>query len=344
MSTSSTLRHRVTPGEQGLRLDRVLAAAWPELTRSRIQALISAGHVTVDGRTAKPSAPVKEGAAIEALVPAPAASPLVPEAIPLAVVHEDDDVLVLDKPPGLVVHPGAGVRTGTLAHALLAHAPGLAAVGGATRPGLVHRLDKDTSGLLVVAKTDEAFRALTADLAERRVQRRYLALVWSAPRWSEKRIDASLGRDRKERTRMSVVPAGRAGARTAATRVRVLARLPADAMRPRFALLACTLETGRTHQIRVHLAHAGHPVVGDATYGGGAKKALSLPPTDRRLAHRLVTELGRQALHAAELEFRHPRTGRTVVFRAPPPADFARALTALGFSFHPAFPERGVSP
>jgi 23S rRNA pseudouridine1911/1915/1917 synthase len=335
---SSSRRHQATGEEQGRRLDRVLAAAWPDLTRSRIQALITAGHVTVDGRPARASEAAREGATIEAVLPDALPSTLIPEARPLSIVDEDDDLLVVDKPAGLVVHPGAGVKTGTLAHALLAHAPGIATVGGTTRPGLVHRLDKDTSGLLVVARTEPAFRALGADLAARRIRRAYLALVWGAPSWDETRIEASIGRDRKDRTRMAVVPAGRAGARTAATRARVLARLPADQARPRFALLSLALETGRTHQIRVHLSHHGHPVVGDTTYGGGAKKALSLPPADRRLATRLVTELGRQALHACELEFRHPRTGDALLFRAPPPVDLARALEALGFSFHPARP------
>jgi 23S rRNA pseudouridine1911/1915/1917 synthase len=335
---SRTLQHRVTAEEQGGRLDRVLAAAWPELTRSRIQALIAAGHVTVDGRPAKASEAARPGAEVEALLPDSLPATLVPEARPLGIVHQDADVLVLDKPPGLVVHPGAGVKTGTLAHALLAHAPGVATVGGTTRPGLVHRLDKDTSGLMVVALNEPAFRALSADLAARRVHRSYLALVWGSPAWDEERIEASIGRDRKERTRMAVVPAGRPGARAAATRVRVLARLPVGAARPRMSLLRCTLESGRTHQIRVHLSHRGHPVVGDTTYGGGAKKALSLPPADRRLAHQLVTELGRQALHASELEFRHPRTGEALHFHAPPPADLARALHVLGFSFHPALP------
>lgn len=335
---SRTLQHRVTEEERGGRLDRVLARAWPELTRSRIQALIAAGHVTVDGRAAKASEAVRAGAEVHALLPDALPATLVAEHRPLSVVFQDDDILVLDKPPGLVVHPGAGVKTGTLAHALLAHAPGIATVGGTIRPGLVHRLDRDTSGLMVVALNEPAFRALGADLAARRVHRRYLALVWGSPAWDEERITAAIGRDRRDRTRMAVVPPGRPGARAAATRAKVLARLPKAAPRPRFSLLECTLESGRTHQIRVHLSHRGHPVVGDPTYGGGAKKALSLPPADRRLAHQLVTELGRQALHACELEFRHPRTGEALRFRAPLPADLARALLALGFSFRPALP------
>ena len=325
----------MTPEEQGTRLDRVLAQAWPDLTRSRIQRLIEDGHVLVDGQAAKSSEAARAGSTAVAVLPAASLGKIVPEDVPLNIIYEDDDLLVLDKAAGMVVHPGAGVRTGTLVHALLSHAPIIAGVGGTSRPGLVHRLDKDTSGLMVVAKTSAAYRALTEALAAREIRRTYLALVWGAPRFAKERIEASIGRDRKDRLRMTVVPAGRAGARAAATRVRVLARLPADAQRPRYALLECTLETGRTHQIRVHLSHLGHAVVGDATYGGGAKKALSLPPDDRRLASRLVGDLGRQALHAARLSFRHPGTGEAMDFASPVPADFARALEALGFSFPP---------
>lgn len=333
-----TRRHRIEPEEQGDRLDRVLARAWPELTRSRIQSLLKAGHVTVDGGPARPSDAARPGTLAEAQVPAAVPSHLTPEDIPLTIVFEDDDLIVLDKPAGLVVHPGAGVRTGTLVHALLAHAPTIAGVGGVARPGLVHRLDKDTSGLLVVGKTDAAFTALTRDLARREIARRYLALVWGVPgpAGSEGRIEAAIGRDPKERKRMAVRPRGASGSRPAATRWRVLATLPSDAARPRFSLLCCTLETGRTHQIRVHLAHAGHPVVADATYGGGVKKALSLPPSDRRLAQQLVMGLGRQALHAAELEFQHPTRGGARSFVAPLPLDLAQALESLGFTTRPS--------
>jgi 23S rRNA pseudouridine1911/1915/1917 synthase len=335
---SVTRRHTIVPEEQGDRLDRVLARAWPELTRSRIQSLLKGGHVTVDGRAARASDSARPGATCEAVVPDAVPSLLVPEDIPLSIVYEDDDLIVLDKPAGLVVHPGAGVRSGTLVHALLAHAPQVEGVGGVARPGLVHRLDKDTSGLLVVAKNDPAFQGLTQDLARRAIARRYLALVWGVPgpAGSEGRIALPIGRDPKDRKRMAVRPEGASGARAAATRWRVLAALPRDASRPRFALLCCTLETGRTHQIRVHLAHAGHPVVADATYGGGVKKALSLPPADRRLAQQLVMDLGRQALHAAELEFRHPTRGDTRSFVAPLPHDLAHALSALGLSTRPS--------
>ncbi len=263
---------------------------------------------------------------------------LVPEAIALSIVFEDEFLLVIDKPAGMVVHPGAGVRSGTLVHALLAHCPGIEGIGGVARPGLVHRLDKDTSGLLVVAKTDAAYQGLTRDLARRRIARRYLALVWGVPGavGASGRVEAAIGRDPRERKRMAVRPTGSTGSRLAATRWRVLATLPVDAARPRFALLCCELETGRTHQIRVHLSHVGFPVVGDATYGGGVKKALSLPPPDRRLAQQSVTDLGRQALHAAELEFQHPIHGGALRFEAPLSHDMVRALSALGLSTNPS--------
>jgi 23S rRNA pseudouridine1911/1915/1917 synthase len=335
---SATRRHRILPEEQGDRLDRVLARAWPELTRSRIQSLLKTGRVTVDGRAARASDAARTGALAEVVIPDPLPSRITPESIPLKVVFEDDDLIVIDKPAGLVVHPGAGVKSGTLVHALLAHAPNVEGVGGVARPGLVHRLDKDTSGLLVVAKNDASFQKLTGDLARRRVARRYLALVWGVPGpvGAEGRIEGAIGRDPKERKRMAVRPAGSTGARAAATRWRVLATLPEGAERPRFSLLCVTLETGRTHQIRVHLSHAGHPVVADATYGGSVKKALSLPPDDRRLARQLVTELGRQALHAAELEFEHPIRGGARTFVAPLPPDLARALSSLGLSTRPS--------
>ncbi|MEP7029063.1 MAG: RluA family pseudouridine synthase [Candidatus Eisenbacteria bacterium] len=336
--TRPTRRHQVLPEEQGERLDRVLARAWPELTRSRIQALLKSGHVRVEGRPARASEPARPGAVAEVTVPASEPSVLMPEAIALSVVYEDEVLLVIDKPAGMVVHPGAGVRTGTLVHALLAHCPGIEGIGGVSRPGLVHRLDKDTSGLLVVAKTDLAYQRLTRDLARRAVARRYLALVWGVPGkvGAIGRVEAAIGRDPKHRQRMAVRPAGASGSRAAATRWRVLAALPAEAARPRFALVCCELETGRTHQIRVHMGHAGFPVVGDATYGGGVKKALSLPPGDRRLAQQVVTDLGRQALHAAELEFQHPIKGGALRFEAPLPHDLVRALSTLGLSFRPS--------
>ncbi len=333
-----TLSYRVLPEDQGQRLDRLLARAWPTLTRTRIQALLESGHVTVDGARARGKEKARPGSRIEAILPAAEPSHLSPEPRALSILFEDEHVIVLDKPAGLVVHPGAGVRSGTLVHALLAHCPGIEGVGGVQRPGLVHRLDKDTSGLLIVAKTDAAYQALTRALAGRRIRRRYVGLVWGVPRPAEARLEASIGRDPKDRQRMAVRPAGAPGARPAATRYRVLEELPVGAARARFALLEVELETGRTHQIRVHLSHRGHPVVGDALYGGGAKKALSLPPDDRKLASRLVTEIGRQALHAAALEFDHPIRGEALTFRAPLPQEMARALSVLGLLNRPACP------
>jgi 23S rRNA pseudouridine1911/1915/1917 synthase len=339
MSRSRT--HTISEEETRLRLDRTLARVWPDLTRSRIQALIRDGRVRLDGRTAKSSELPVLGARVDAELPEPdvlASSRLAPESIPLSIVYEDDDLLVVDKPAGLVVHPGAGVSSGTLVHALLAHCPTIEGVGGSGRPGLVHRLDRGTTGLLVVAKTEAAWRGLTKDLAERTIRRSYLTIVWGVPDPREGRIEAAIARDRKDRTRMAVVPAGKFGARAAATNYRVLAPLPTNAMRPRFSLVECRLETGRTHQIRVHFASRKHPVVGDATYGGGAKKALSLPPEDRRLATHLVKDLGRPALHAVSLELRHPTRGEVMTFQASLPHDMARALSSLGLFSHPACP------
>jgi 23S rRNA pseudouridine1911/1915/1917 synthase len=339
MSRSRT--HTISEEETLHRLDKTLARAWPDLSRSRIAALIKDGRVTLDGRAAKASELPSLGARVEASLPEraePGDGRLAPEAIPLSIVYEDDDLLVVDKPAGLVVHPGAGVASGTLAHALLAHCPAIEGVGGTGRPGLVHRIDRGTTGLLVVAKSEAAWRGLTKDLAAREIQRTYLALVWGVPEPRAGRIEAAIARDRKERTRMAVVPLGKFGARPAATNYRVVAELPSDAQRPRYALLECRLETGRTHQIRVHFASVKHPVVGDATYGGGGKKALSLPPAERTLATRLVKDLGRPALHAVSLAFRHPTRGEAMTFRAPLPHDMARALSSLGLFSHPACP------
>lgn len=301
MSTTPTLRHRVMPEEQGRRLDRVLAAAWPELTRSRIQALIEAGHVTLDGRAAKSSVPVKEGAEIVALLPAAQASSLTPEAIPLSIVHEDEDVLVIDKPAGLVVHPGAGHPTGTLVGGLLARFD-LDGVGDPARPGIVHRLDRDTSGLLVVARTAVAYAALVRDLAAHDVRRRYTAVVHGIPSSARGTIDAPIGRSPRWPTRMAV----RTGGREARTHYEVVEAFD-DVAR-----LAVELETGRTHQIRVHLAAIEHPVLGDSVYGS----------TDVRLA--------RPFLHAANLAFTHPVTGVPMEFSSPLPPELAAVLSGLG--------------
>jgi len=247
-------------------------------------------------------------------------SRLEPEAIPLSIVFEDRDLLVIDKPAGLVVHPGAGVRSGTLVHALIHHDPAIASVGGESRPGIVHRLDKDTSGLMIVARTAGAHRALVEAIAARAVHRVYAALVWGQPRRPSGSLEAAIGRDPSNRKRMAVV---RRGGKPAVTRWRVVEGFSLA------ALLEVSLETGRTHQIRVHLGHLGHPVIGDPTYGGRGKKQLSPGSHQRSLVAGLLERLSRQALHASELRFAHPSTGEDLHFTSPLPEDFARALESL---------------
>jgi len=276
--------------------------------------------VRVNDAAARASTKLRAGDRLTVALPAPRDLALRPEAIPLAIVHEDDDVLVLDKPAGLVVHPGAGVREVTLVHALLHHAPAIADVGGAGRPGIVHRLDKDTSGLMVVAKTPRAYRALVEALRAHEVRRTYDCLVWGDPRADSGTIEGAIGRHVNVRTRMAVVPRG---GRPARTHWRVRQRFGA------VTRLTVRLETGRTHQIRVHLAHIGHPVVGDSTYGGGGKNQLSRGGPQRSLATALLGCLRRQALHASELQLRHPVTGMPLSFTSDVPADYRRALELL---------------
>lgn len=304
----------------GQRLDRFLAAASVELSRSRIQALIADGRVQVNGRPAVASRRLKDGDVIRLELPAPRVTKLVPEAMALRIVHEDEWILVIEKPAGLVVHPGAGVSTGTMVHALLHHDPSIADVGGPDRPGIVHRLDRETSGLLVVARTSAAYRALVDAIKQRAVRRTYLALAWGDPREAEGVVDAPIGRDPHDRKKMAVV---KRGGRPARTHWRV---------RERFGLatfLEVELETGRTHQIRVHLAHRRHPVVGDPAYGGRAKKLLSLERGQRSLAATLLRGLRRQALHAWRLEFVHPGTGSPVRYESALPHDISTALDLL---------------
>lgn len=294
----------VPPDAEGVRLDRFLAErAGLDLSRSRLQRLIREGRVEVEGRPARPSQPVRAGSRIRVRVPPPEPAAVAPQPIPLDVVYEDADLLVVVKPRGMVVHPAPGHPAGTLVNALLARCPDLAGVGGVQRPGLVHRLDRDTTGLLVVAKTDRAHRDLTAQLRRRELERRYLALVRGVPP-AAGTVDAPVGRDPHRRVRMAVVPDGR----PARTHFRLL-----EAFRERYALLEVRLETGRTHQIRVHLAAIGHPVAGDPLYGG----------------RRGELGLQGQALHAYRLALVHPRTGEHLCFEAPPPPDLASALARL---------------
>jgi 23S rRNA pseudouridine1911/1915/1917 synthase len=305
----------VAAAAAGTRLDQWLAAQLPGLSRSRIKALIADGRVRVAGRVEKASRRLRRGERVEAEIPPPPPEELEAEPIPLRIVFEDGHVLVVDKPAGMVTHPGAGRPRGTLAAAALAHAPEIAGVGGPRRPGIVHRLDKGTSGLIVLAKTREAYGSLVAQLAGRQVTRRYLALAWGVPRHAEDVIDAPIGRDPRSRTRMAVVREGRG--RRAITRYRVVERFHG------MSLIECRLETGRTHQIRVHLASLGHPLVGDETYGRRRK-----PPADPALAE-MIGALEGPALHAAGLAFLHPVTGERVEFSSPLPNRMQRLLSHL---------------
>ena len=318
------------PADAGTRLDRFLQDKADGLSRTRLQALIRAGHVREDGRTVEdPGHKVKPGAAYDVTVPPPVAAEPVGQAIALNVVHEDAHVLVLDKPAGLVVHPAAGHADGTLVNALIAHCgDSLSGIGGVRRPGIVHRLDKDTSGLLVIAKTDLAHKSLSEQFAahgqDGRLMRAYIAIVWGEPVPRVGRIDAAIGRKASNRTKMAVVR--EEAGRSAATNYEVLETVKGPDKRPLASLVRCVLETGRTHQIRVHMAHIGHPLMGDATYGTGfAASGSRLSPSARAA----LEALGRQALHAAELGFEHPKTGRALNFSSAPPPDIAALWAAL---------------
>ena len=295
------------------RLDAWLAVRLPELSRSRAAALIEAGRVLVNGKPARKSHRPEAGQVVEVEIPPVEPSEVRAEALPLVIVYEDSDLVVLDKPAGIVVHPAPGHASGTLVNALLFHVGGLSGIGGVRRPGIVHRLDKDTSGLMLVAKNDGAHRQLSVALKARAIRRRYLAAVWGHLREDDVVVEAPIGRAAGDRKRMAVTPGGR----PARTRLHRLERWKAA------DLLRAELDTGRTHQIRVHLAWIGHPVVGDAVYGRGRESGMggSAASWTRGLAQ-LVP---RQFLHATELELAHPRTGERLHFESPLPADLAAA-------------------
>lgn len=321
----------IVAGDEGsARLDRVLAQRTPELSRSRLKALILAGSVTVkDAVVRDPAYHVAKGDTI--IIDVPEAAPAEPkgEDIALDIVFEDDDIIVIDKPRGLVVHPAAGHATGTLVNALIAHCgTSLSGIGGVKRPGIVHRLDKDTTGLMVVAKNDQAHQSLTAQFADHGrtgpMERGYMAFAWGVPNRPHGTIDAPIDRHPHAREKMAV----RQGGREAITHFEVLSSFAGRDGKPVASLLACRLETGRTHQIRVHLAHLGHPLMGDSVYGPHFKtKAGHLGPEGKDA----LTALDRQALHAYLLALEHPRTGELLHWEAPLPEDLLllqRALTA----------------
>ncbi|HZJ54706.1 MAG TPA: RluA family pseudouridine synthase [Myxococcaceae bacterium] len=304
-------RFNVGPALRGERLDRAITSSLPALSRSRVQALLEQGRVRVDGRPGRASLRLKGGESLEVSVPPPEPAIPEPEDLPLTILHEDRDLLVLDKPAGVVVHPAAGHAGGTLVNALLHHVTGLSGVGGVLRPGIVHRLDKETSGCLVVAKNDTALQALQRAFQARTVEKTYLALVHGHPRETGRlaTFHARHPRDRKRFTARTKT------GKLAVTTWRVRKLLHG------VALLEVGLETGRTHQIRVHLSEMGHPLLGDTLYGGTRKGDARVKAAQARL--------GRQALHAWKLVFPHPRTGKPVRCEAPLPPDLREAIDAL---------------
>jgi 23S rRNA pseudouridine1911/1915/1917 synthase len=327
MSGSSTETIDVSAEQAGQRLDRVLAAA-SALSRTRLKALILDGAVTIGARTIRdPGYRVNAGETVAVAVPEPEPAEPGGESIPLNIVHEDDEIIVIDKPAGLVVHPAPGHAAGTLVNALIAHCgDSLSGIGGVKRPGIVHRLDKDTSGLMVVAKTDLAHQALAAQFADHGrtgpLRRGYLAFAWGVPARPKGTINEPIDRHPKSRDRMAV----RAKGRVAITHWHVLERFAGKDGKPAASLIECRLETGRTHQIRVHLAHIGHPLLGDGVYGPGFKtKSSRLPPAARDA----LEGLGRQALHAYLLAIEHPKSGQRLEFRSELPADLVRLHHSL---------------
>ncbi len=309
-----TVRLVVPEEAAGLRLDRFLAGAGHGWSRSQVARWIEHGHVTRNGRPSKPAQFLAPGDRIEVSPPPPTPSEVVPQAIPLDVIHEDEHLIVINKPPGLVIHPAAGNPDGTLVNALLAHCRDLSGIGGVERPGIVHRLDKDTSGVLIAAKTDLAHRALSLSFRWRTTDKRYLAVVYGDPKTSDGVVDAPIARHPSERKRMAVV----AGGRPARTLWWVRERFDGT------ALVECRLVTGRTHQVRVHMAHIGHALVGDPTYAGRQWRAIA----DGEAAA-ACRDFPRQALHAWKLTITHPGTGEPMTFVAPLPADIEALLERL---------------
>jgi len=306
--------HTFTVPEEsgGVRLDVFLTSVLADRSRSQIQRLIKEGHILVDGREAKPNQPVKTGQPVAVRVLAPIDPTPRPEALPLPIIYQDPDIIVVDKPAGMVVHPAAGHAGGTLVNALLHHVDDLSGVGGERRPGIVHRLDRGTSGLMVVAKHDQAHEELSRQFRDREVEKNYVALVWGVVQ-AGRRIDAPIGRDPTHRKKMS--------ARARRSREAVTRIVRAEHLTSALTLVLVAIHTGRTHQIRVHLSAIGHPVVGDSIYGGVRRHVAG--------DVRAVTHLERPFLHAARLAFKHPRDGRRMEFTSELPEDLQRVLDEL---------------
>lgn len=320
----------VTTEQAGLRLDQFLAAQLPDFSRSEAKRLIELPEANTDGirvnhRRERPSYKVRAGDRVTLTRPAPQRTHIAPEAIPLDVVFEDADVLVINKPSGMVVHPAPGAEHGTVVHAALAHAEDLSGIGGELRPGIVHRLDKDTSGLLMIAKNDLAHRHLQEQIQTRTAERRYRALVWGVPNFQHATIDAPIGRHPADRKKMAVLTDARHAARPARTELFVQSAFAGTC-----ALIEAKLHTGRTHQIRVHCAYIQHPVLGDVVYGGLRKLPVrAFLPAYQSQIERAIRALDGQALHAFSLAFDHPRTGERLVFTSPFPDPMQNLLALL---------------
>jgi len=311
---------RVPGQQQKDRLDKYLTQFLPELTRTRIQQLITDGFITVDGKTIKPSHSISPGEVIQVRVTAPPPSELIPEAIPLRVVYEDPYLIVIDKPAGMVVHPAAGHASGTLANALLYHYENLSQVSGQSRPGIVHRLDKDTSGLLVAARDDQTHAALSAQFKDKSTEREYVAIVWGHPQPSRGTASSFLARSSSDRRKIVVSPNR---GKWAVTHYEMTEKFH------HLSLLRVHLETGRTHQIRVHLSHLGHPVFGDPVYAGRRSRITGLNAADTRLLVDLLENFKRQALHARVLGFVHPATKQPLHFESELPKDMQELIAVL---------------
>lgn len=316
---SRTLEIIVPPGKKKERLDLFLTHHVENATRTKVQRAIHEGWVLVDGKPARPSHSVAAGEVIRVTLPAPPPQKALPENIPLDIIYEDETLLVVNKPAGMVTHPAYGNYTGTLVNALLHHSSGLSRLDDPVRPGIVHRLDKETSGLLVIAKTEEALVSLARQFAKRTVRREYRAIVWGILDRPRGVIEAELGRSKRDRKKMAVVKEGK----VAITEYELLEQFAY------LALIRLQLRTGRTHQIRVHLAHIQHPVFGDPTYHGRQLAAGPGTPRQKAEVERLLAIVRRQALHARTIGFTHPTTGRELTFESPLPEDMGQALTIL---------------